>query len=165
MITAMSPSTTGNRDVMASTLSRLTCAVPANSTSRPPGPWTACRPSSWASEDSENSGAVLRTVRYALPPATWTGDTPATSGNPSQIRCVPVDLGFGQTTGVGHHDGHRGGGVVGELGAHLITDLVGRRGRRQYPIVGESPLHPEERGPEQQEQQRRPPTRRGGRAA
>ena len=80
MITAMSPSTTGNRDVMASTLSRLTCAVPANSTSRPPGPWTACRPSSWASEDSENSGAVLRTVRYALPPATRTGDTPATSG-------------------------------------------------------------------------------------
>jgi hypothetical protein len=38
MITAMSPSTTGNRDVMASTLSRLTCAVPANSTWRPPGP-------------------------------------------------------------------------------------------------------------------------------
>ena len=80
MTTAMSPSTTGNRDVMASTLSRLTCAVPANRTSRPPGPRTACRPSSWASEASENSGAVLRTVTWALPPATWTGDTPATSG-------------------------------------------------------------------------------------
>ena len=38
MITAMSPSTTGNRDVIASTLSRLTCAVPVNSTWRPPGP-------------------------------------------------------------------------------------------------------------------------------
>ena len=46
MITAMSPSTTGSRDVMASTLSRLTCAVPANSMLRPPGAPTACRASS-----------------------------------------------------------------------------------------------------------------------
>src|SRR5262249_39777464 len=55
------PSTTGSRDVMASTLSRLICAVPVISTALPLGPGTACRRSSCASERSENSGAVLST--------------------------------------------------------------------------------------------------------
>ena len=67
MMTAISPSTSGNRDAMASTLSRLICAVPVKSTCLPPGVGTACRRSSWVSERSENSGAVLSTVRNALP--------------------------------------------------------------------------------------------------
>ena len=46
MITAISPSTSGSRDVMASTLSRLICAVPVMSTGLPSGPATACRRSS-----------------------------------------------------------------------------------------------------------------------
>ena len=68
-----------------------------------------------------------------------------------------------QTTRIGHHDGDGGCGIVVEVGAHLITDLVSRRSLRQYPIVRESPLHPEERGAEQEEQRDEPPTRRAGR--
>ena len=63
----MRPSTSGSRDVMASTLSRLICAVPVISTCWPAGAGTACRRSSCASERSENNGAVLSTVRNALP--------------------------------------------------------------------------------------------------
>ncbi len=46
VITAMTPSTNGNREVMASTLSRLIWAIPVSCTARSPGPATACRPSS-----------------------------------------------------------------------------------------------------------------------
>src|ERR1700730_1548932 len=67
VITAMRPNTAGSRDVMASTLSRLVCAMPVRSTGRPAGPGTACSLSSWVCEASENSGAVLSTVRKALP--------------------------------------------------------------------------------------------------
>ena len=67
MMTAIRPSTSGRVDVIAFTLSRLVCAVPVNSTVRPPGPSTACKRSSWVSEASENSGAVVATVRYMLP--------------------------------------------------------------------------------------------------
>jgi len=53
--------------VIAWTLSRLVCAVPANSTARPPGGAIACRESSWRSERSENSGATLSTVSRVVP--------------------------------------------------------------------------------------------------
>ncbi len=46
MMTAISPSTSGSREVMASTLSRLICAVPVMSTCLPAGAGTACRRSS-----------------------------------------------------------------------------------------------------------------------
>ncbi len=46
MITAISPSTSGSREVIACTLSRLIWAVPVNSTVRPPGAATACSRSS-----------------------------------------------------------------------------------------------------------------------
>ncbi len=62
-------STNGIREVMACTLSRLTCAPPAISTSRPAGSGTACSRSSWVLEASENSLVVLRTVKNALPSA------------------------------------------------------------------------------------------------
>ena len=42
VMTAMTPSTSGSREVIAATLSRLTWAIPVNSTSRPPGPATSC---------------------------------------------------------------------------------------------------------------------------
>ena len=46
VITAIRPSTAGSRDVMASTLSRLVCAMPVRSIGRSAGPGTACSRSS-----------------------------------------------------------------------------------------------------------------------
>ena len=94
---AMSPSTAGSRSVTASTLSRLICATPAISTDRPAGPGTACKRLSWVSEAWENSGAVLLTVRNALPSA-----NPApVLGGPlrSPFTNVPVGLDTAATLG------------------------------------------------------------------
>ena len=89
MMTAMSPRTSGSRDVMASTLSRLTCAVPVMSTCLPAGVGTACRLSSCVSERSENSGAVLSTVRKALPSA-WPAGA---DGGPASLPETNVPTG------------------------------------------------------------------------
>ena len=165
MITAMSPSTTGNRDVMASTLSRLTCAVPANSTSAPAGALDCVQAVELGlgGFGEQRRGAAHRQVRAAA--GNLDRRHPGHVGHAGQIRCVPVDLGFGQTTGVGHHDGHGGRGVVGELGAHLVTDLVGRRGRPAAPDRRGTPTSPRGTGHRAAGAARRPPTRRGGRAA
>ena len=63
----ISASTNGSRELTACALSRLICAAPANSVSRPPGGATACSRSSWVSEACEYSGAVELTVTNALP--------------------------------------------------------------------------------------------------
>src|ERR1700738_980589 len=65
-IAAMTPNTSGSLDVIAAALSRLICASPVTCTDLPPGGATACTPSSWASEASVNSGAVLPMVSNAL---------------------------------------------------------------------------------------------------
>ena len=62
-------STNGIREVTAETISRLICAPPAIRMSRSAGSATACNRSSWSLDASENSGAVLRTDRKALPSA------------------------------------------------------------------------------------------------
>ena len=54
--------------------------------------------------------------------------------------------------GVRNDDCHRGVGVVGEVLAQLVADLVCRGGLRQHPVVGKAPPHAEERRAEQQEQ-------------
>ena len=46
-------------------------------------------------------------------------------------------------------DGRR---VAGEVAAQLIADLASRGRARQHAVVGEAPLHPEERHAEQQQQ-------------
>ena len=53
--------------MIACTLSRLTCATPAICTVLSAGVATACSASSWLADASENSGAVLVTVKNALP--------------------------------------------------------------------------------------------------
>ena len=85
----MRPSTSGSRDVIASTLSRFTCAVPVMSTCVPAGVGTACRLSSWSSERSENSGAVLSTVRNALPETSPVG----ADGGPARLPATKVPIG------------------------------------------------------------------------
>src|ERR1700712_4597120 len=67
VMTAIKPRTHGRRSVIACTLSWLTCATPANCTTRLSGVVTWCSLLSCASEASENNGAVLPTVRNALP--------------------------------------------------------------------------------------------------
>src|SRR4029453_6665954 len=101
VITAMRPSTAGNRDVMASTLSRLVCAMPVRSVGRPAGPGTACSRSSWVCEASENSGAVLSTVRNALPCDTPVGDDGGPVDAPATY--VPVGAETAQTSGPRHN--------------------------------------------------------------
>ena len=73
-------------------------------------------------------------------------------GNPRQVGGVPVKIRRAQATGVGDDDGHRRRGIVREIGAQLVTDLMRRRRTRQHPVVRETPLHREERKPEQQQQ-------------
>jgi hypothetical protein len=67
VIATISVSTMGSREVTARTVSRLIAAVPVSSACRPAGPRMACNRSSWVSEACENSGALLATVRNALP--------------------------------------------------------------------------------------------------
>src|ERR1700736_55506 len=89
VITAIKPSTSGSHVVMAATLSWLIWAVPVISTARPAGPGTSCRRSSCASELSENSGALLPTVRNALPSAT----PAAAAGGPTLALSTKVPVG------------------------------------------------------------------------
>src|SRR6478735_6328014 len=67
VIAAMIARTMGSREVTAWAVSLLLGALPVNSGCRPPGPGTACRPSSCLWEAGEYSGALLVTVRNALP--------------------------------------------------------------------------------------------------
>ena len=53
--------------MIATELSRLICAVPVSCTGLSAGVLTARSRSSWASEASENRGALLPTVTNALP--------------------------------------------------------------------------------------------------
>src|SRR6185312_8957777 len=89
VIAAINPSTSGSRSVTASTLSRFTCATPPISTDRPAGPGTSCNRWSWASFAAENSGAVLLTVRNALPRA----NPVAPAGGPTRFPPVKVPAG------------------------------------------------------------------------
>src|SRR6201993_5590933 len=89
VMAAISPNTSGSRSVTASTLSRLTCATPPISADRPAGPATSCNRLSWVSEACENSGAVLVTVRNALPSA----NPVAAAGGPIGFPPTNVPLG------------------------------------------------------------------------
>src|SRR5258707_14456298 len=89
VMAAISPKTSGSRSVTASTLSRLTCATPAISTDRPAGPATSCNRLSWGSDACENSGAVLLTVRNALPST----NPVAATGGPAGVPLTNVPLG------------------------------------------------------------------------
>ena len=66
-IPAMTVSTSGRSEVMAPTLSRLTWAWPVNATGRPPGVAMSCSRASCSGDAAENNGALLPTVRRALP--------------------------------------------------------------------------------------------------
>ena len=168
-MTAMSPNTSGSRVVIPCTLSRLICAMPAIWTDRPAGPGTACSRSSWVSEACENSGAVLATVKNALPSAIPVGAVggptrlPADErpgrgrhgrdvGHPGQVGRVAAEVGRTHPSDVRDDDGHRGRRVIGEIVAQLVTNCMRRRRRRQHPVVGHPPLHPEERKPQHQQQ-------------
>ena len=91
MITPISASTTGRVEVMASTLSRLIWAMPVNSTAA--GAGTACNPSSWASERSVNSGAVLSTVRKALRTESPFSRPVGADGGPTRVPAANVPEG------------------------------------------------------------------------
>src|SRR6185312_2115585 len=89
VITAITVSTAGIRDVTAVLLSRLTCAVPVSNTSWPAGPTTACRRSSCVSDASLNNGVLLATVtnaRLSLTPV-------AAVGGPTGTPCTNIPLG------------------------------------------------------------------------
>ena len=83
VIAAITPSTSGSREVIASELSRLICATPVSCTGCPAGGLTACSWSSWASEAGENSGALLPTVRNALPSLIPVANDGGPAGAPS----------------------------------------------------------------------------------
>src|SRR6478609_4692979 len=80
---AMIPSTSGSRLVIACTLSRLPCATPASCTVLSAGVATACSSSSWLADASENSAAVLVTVKNALPSLTPVGAVGGPARRPS----------------------------------------------------------------------------------
>src|SRR6478736_2457032 len=65
--TTLPVSRNSSTNVIACELSRLICATPVSCTCWSAGGVTARNWSSWASEASLNSGAVLPTVRNALP--------------------------------------------------------------------------------------------------
>ena len=149
MIAAISPRTNGSREVIASTLSRLTCAVPVKSPSRPPVPGDGVQAAELDPELSENSGAVLyNREEAALPSASESARPP--SRRPAPPR-DPLRTGrsryCAQTAGVGTTMVTAVRRAVEELSAHLVTDLAGRmqaavvRGRQG------APLHPEEGSP------------------
>ena len=66
VIAAITPSTSGSRESIAVALSRLVCAVPASSTGCRPDR-DRVQPVELGRRAPENSGAVLPTVRNALP--------------------------------------------------------------------------------------------------
>ena len=169
VIAAITPSTSGSRDVIACELSRLICAIPVTCTGFPPGGLTACNASSWASEASVNSGAVLPMVRNALPsfiPVAAEGgparlpstnvpvgaDTDDTSATRDSRRGVLVQFGRRNAGGVRDDDGDVGRRVDGEIVAKLVADLTCRQGLRQHAVVREAPFDAQERRAEQKEQ-------------
>ena len=78
-------------------LSRLICATPVSCTGLPAGVLTARSRSSWASEASENSGALLPTVRNALP----SFNPVAADGGPAGAPSTNVPVGDGHRRHVG----------------------------------------------------------------
>ena len=91
VMTAMTPRATGSRDVIDSTLSALYCAAPPNNTGRSAGPGTACRDLSCSLEAAVNSGALLCTVRNALPLATPVGADGGPASSPATNVPAGVD--------------------------------------------------------------------------
>ena len=89
VITPISAKTSGNREVMACTWSRFTCAPPPIRTLRPAGVGTACSRLNWVLDASENSIVVLRTVRNALPWAMAVG----AEGGPTRLPPTNVPPG------------------------------------------------------------------------
>ena len=92
MMAAINPRTRGSRERMASTLSRLVCARPPNSTGRPPGAGTSCRRSSWFSDASENNGTELPMVISVLP------DTCPVAANGGPVNSPPTKVPLGADT-------------------------------------------------------------------
>src|SRR6478752_9283621 len=97
VITPMMPRTIGSREVIASELSRLTCATPVSWTGWPSGGVTACSRSSCVSDASLKSGAVLPTVRNALPSLTPVSIDGGPAGLPSTY--VPPGADTADTSG------------------------------------------------------------------
>ena len=143
VIAAMTARTMGTREVTAWAVSRLIGVVPVRSACRPAGPGTACSSSSCVSEACEYSGAVLVTVRKALPSLTpgrgrGRSDKAAADERPirrrhrrhrghlRELRCVAAHLSGADPVGVGNDNGHVRRQVVREIGAELITDLARR---------------------------------------
>ena len=123
VISPIRPSTIGNREVIAATLSRLTWAPPANSTSRPAGSGTACNRSSWIFDSGENSAAVLRTERNALPSATPVG----ADGGPTLLPPTNVPPGAETSDTSGTRDrsaAYRSSSAVVAPVASGITTLI-----------------------------------------
>ena len=73
----------GSREVTAWAVSRLIGAVPVRSACRPAGPGTACSSSSCVWEACEYSGALLVTVKKALPSLTAAGADGGPTGLPA----------------------------------------------------------------------------------
>ena len=147
-----------------------------------PGVATSRSRSSCASDAGENNGALLLTVRKALPSAipaerrggptfvppvkvpvgALTAPTSTTADSPAAYRSIS---GSAQTRRIGDHDRHRARGVVGETLAHPVTDLMRRRRPRQDAIVGETPLDSQERQAGHDQHRASPPDRSAARAA
>ena len=169
VMAAISPSTSGSRSVTASTLSRLTCATPPISTDRPAGPATWCnrvelgvvglrKQRRRAAHGQECAAVGQPGGRRRWPHPVSAHERPVRGryrrhvGDPRQVGGVLVQIRRAQAAGIGDDDGHRRRGVVRETAAQLVTDLMRRRRTRQHPVVRETPLHREERKPEQQQQ-------------
>ena len=162
MITAITPSTRGSRAVMDATLSTLFCATPVKRTGWPAGPGTACSARSWSLEASENSAALLWTVRNAAPLAMPVGAV----GGPVRSPSTKVPAGD-ETAGdvsyprqlLRHRRPSRGlprrtsrdddGDVTHrvhcEFVAKQITYLPGARRGRQHTVIGKTPFDAQER--------------------
>ena len=177
MMTAMSPSTSGSRDVMASTLSRFVCAVPVMSTCLPAGAWHRVQAvelrlrlvgeqrSRAVDGEERAAGELVRRAPTAGRPGCRrrmfrSGRTPPKRRAPEtgrrrslsmSVALMPLVSGTTIVT------------AASELWTkslpQLVADLVrGGRGR-QHAIVGKSPAHAQERRAEQQQQRDARPAR------
>ena len=170
MMAAMSPSTSGSRDVIASTLSRFTCAVPVMSTCLPAGVGHRVQvvelvlraigeQRSRALDGEECAAGELcagrrgrRSGEVARNECAHRSGDGRNVGHARQVGGVAFDVVRADAVGVRNDDRHRGVGVVGEVLAQLVADLVCRGSLRQHPVVGKAPPHAEERRAEQQQQ-------------
>ena len=90
MMTAISPSTSGSREVIACTLSRLVWAGPVNSTVRPPGVGNRVQPGQLVlGARRRTAAATLPTVSRVLPDASPV----AASGGPTSWPSTKVPEG------------------------------------------------------------------------